>query len=199
MAEQPSFSDPFPEDPPAVQPNSWLRGFLVESLQTILLALALFAAINFFTARIRVEGHSMEPNYHHNNYVIVARWAYWLGDIQRGDVVVFPYPNNPEEDYIKRVIGLPGDRVAVRGGLLLVNDQIAVEDYLAEPMAREFPEVTVPEGHIFVMGDNRNDSSDSRRWGALSMEAILGKAVLVYWPFADFHFIQSQPPLLITP
>lgn len=199
MAEQSPLSDPLPEELPVSPTNSWLRGFLVETLQTILLALALFAAINFFTARIRVDGHSMEPNYHHNNYVIVARWAYWQGGIQRGDVVVFPYPNNPEEDYIKRVIGLPGDRVAVQGGQLWVNGQLAAETYIAEPMLRDYPEIVVPDGHVFVMGDNRNDSSDSRRWGALSMEAILGKAVLVYWPFADFHFIQRNPPLLVSP
>src|SRR5690606_1767477 len=91
--------------------RSGLRRFLMELVQTLAMALVLFAVINLVTARIRVDGHSMEPNFHHNDYVIVSRLSYLGGDIQRGDVVVFPYPNNPEEDYIKRVIGLPGDRI----------------------------------------------------------------------------------------
>jgi signal peptidase I len=165
----------------ASQRSSW-RTFLIETLETLVLAVVLFVGINVLTARIRVDGHSMEPSFRHNDYVIVWRLAYRLGEIERGDVVVFPYPNNPSEDYIKRVVGLPGDRVAIQEGRLYVNGVAIDEPYLAEPMWRNFPEVIVPEGSVFVMGDNRNDSSDSRRWGALAIEDILGKAVFVYWP-----------------
>lgn len=191
-------SDGFPEAAPESQ-GGGLRGFLIETIQTLVLALVLFGAINFLTARIRVEGHSMEPNFHHNNYVIVFRLAYQFNEIERGDVIVFPYPNNPSEDYIKRVVGLPGDRVAVQNGVLLVNGQAAYENYVAEPMRRDYPEILVPEGTVFVMGDNRNDSSDSRRWGPLPVGAILGKAVFVYWPVVDWHIVQDIPPVLLAP
>lgn len=167
----------------------------MELVQTLAMALVLFAVINLVTARIRVDGHSMEPNFHHNDYVIVSRLSYLGGDIQRGDVVVFPYPNNPEEDYIKRVIGLPGDRIAIHDGALYVNDERVEEPYLAEQMRRGFPEVVIPEGEVFVMGDNRNDSSDSRRWGTLPISDILGKAIFVYWPLDDMHVVQSIPPV----
>ncbi|MBI3160056.1 MAG: signal peptidase I [Chloroflexi bacterium] len=181
---------PVQEEPvPEVARGASWKAFFVETLQTIVLALVLFVGINAFTARIRVDGHSMEPSFHHNDYVIVWRLAYRVGEIERGDVVVFPYPNNPEEDYIKRVVGLPGDVVAIQEGQLLVNGVAVDEPYLAEPMWRNFPEVVVPDGSVFVMGDNRNDSSDSRRWGPLSIEDILGKAVFVYWPPGDIKLV----------
>lgn len=179
--------------------NSGIRRALVELAQTLVMALVLFGLINLLTARIRVDGHSMEPNFQHNDYVIVSRLSYLTGEIQRGDVVVFPYPNNPDEDYIKRVIGLPGDVIAIHDGALYVNGERVEESYLAEPMRRSYPETVVPEGEVFVMGDNRNDSSDSRRWGGLPIEDILGKAVFVYWPLIDMHVIQSIPPVAYQP
>src|SRR3989304_5913846 len=104
-------------------PPSRGRNVLIETLETLALALLLFLAINFISARIRVDGSSMVPSFHDGDYVIVNRLAYQWGEIQRGDVVVFPYPLNPEEDYIKRVIGVPGDRVAIYAGEVYVNGQ----------------------------------------------------------------------------
>lgn len=170
-------------------PASPARRILIEVLETIILALVLFFAINFITARIRVDGSSMEPNFHNGDYVIVNRLAYQMGDIQRGDVVVFPYPRNPEEDYIKRVIGLPGDRVAVYGGLVYVNGTPIEEPYIASPAIEDLSERVVPDGFVYVLGDNRNASSDSRSWGPLSIEEIIGKAIFRYYPFNNIGII----------
>jgi signal peptidase I len=178
-------------------PPSGARRILLEIIETIVLALVLFMAINFLTARIRVDGSSMEPNFHDGDYVIVNRMAYRLGDIQRGDVIVFPYPLHEEDDYIKRVIGLPGDHVAVYGGVVYVNAEALSEPYIMEKPDTDLAEVIVPDGYVYVMGDNRNASSDSRSWGPLKIEKIIGKAVFRYWPFSTIGFI-AHPDLAVA-
>jgi signal peptidase I len=183
-------------DLPAPSPA---RRFLIETLQTIGLALILFLAINFVSARIRVDGQSMEPSFHDGDYVIVNRLAYRNGEYKRGDVVVFPYPLDREDDFIKRVIGLPGDRIAIQGGDVYVNGEVIQEDYLAEPTFGNEPEFVVPEGHVYVMGDNRNDSSDSRVWGALSEDEIIGKAIFRYWPIFDMGTVQHAEIVVAAP
>jgi signal peptidase I len=168
----------------------WLRAFLRETLETLLLAAVLFLIINTLTARIRVDGSSMVPSLVHNNYVLVNRLAYRFGDIERGDVVVFKFPRNQEEDYIKRVIGLPGETIEIANGRVYIDGQPLEEPYIQAPMLQDYPPVTVPQGMVYVMGDNRNDSSDSRRWGALAEDEIIGKAIFVYWPFSDFGVVK---------
>jgi signal peptidase I len=169
---------------------SRLRAFLLETLETLILAAVLFLIINTLTARIRVDGSSMIPSLVHNNYVIVNRLAYKFGEIERGDVVVFKFPHNKEEDYIKRVIALPGEKIEISNGSVQINGQALEEPYLRAPILADYSAVTVPQEMVYVMGDNRNDSSDSRRWGSLSIEDIIGKAVFVYWPFSDFGVIE---------
>ncbi len=164
-------------------PASPARQILTEVIQTIVLALLLFVAINFITARIRVDGQSMEPTFHNGDYVVVNRLAYKIGDIERGDVVVFPYPLDPQRDLIKRVIGLPGDRVSVISGIVYVNDAALMEEYISEPPVDAMSQVTVPDGYVFLMGDNRNDSQDSRSWGPVAINNLIGKAVFRYYPF----------------
>lgn len=173
------------------------RGILIEIIETIVLALVLFFAINFVTARIRVEGSSMEPNFHDGDYVVVNRLTYSIGEIQRGDVIVFPYPLNPEEDYIKRVIGLPGDRVAVYSGVVYVNGEAIDEVYLSAPTSQDLAEQLVPEGSVYVLGDNRDASSDSRSWGPLAIDQILGKAVFRYFPFNTIGII-DHPQITVS-
>lgn len=179
------------------QPRPAARRILVEIIQTVVLALVLFFAINFISARIRVDGSSMEPTFHNGDYVIVNRLAYQWGEMQRGDVVVFPYPLSPEEDYIKRVIGLPGDRVAIYGGDVYVNGQHIEEPYISSAPANDVAETVVPEGYVYVLGDNRNASSDSRSWGPLEIEDILGKAVFRYYPFDSIGII-DHPVLVVN-
>ena len=180
-------------------PPSPARRILLEIIETIILALVLFMAINFLTARIRVAGSSMEPNFHDGDYVIVNRMAYRLGDIQRGDVIVFPSPLEPEDDYIKRVIGLPGDRVAIYGGAVYVNGQPLIEPYIAEQPRSDLAEFIVPESYVYVMGDNRNESSDSRSWGPLKIDEIIGRAIFRYWPFTNMGVVEHPDLALASP
>jgi len=163
---------------------------LREILETIILAGVLFLVINGLTARVRVDGPSMEPSYFDHDRIVVSKVSYVFGEVQRGDVIVFPAPISPDEDYIKRVIGLPGDRIRVTGGYVYVNDIPIDEPYIKSPPLTPMSEVTVPEGSVFVMGDNRNVSSDSRSWGPLASDDILGKAVFVYWPFESMRLIE---------
>ncbi|OGO11614.1 MAG: signal peptidase I [Chloroflexi bacterium RBG_16_47_49] len=155
--------------------------FLVDILETLILSVVLFVSINMISARIRVDGDSMEPTLVSGEYVIVNRLSYRLGHPQRGDIIVFHFPRDPKEEYIKRVIGLPGDEVNVMNGLVYVNGQSLDENYLDVKM-NYTGSWTVPTGQLFVLGDNRNNSSDSHDWGTVPMDYVVGKAVLVYWP-----------------
>jgi signal peptidase I len=163
--------------------------FLLDLLETLVLSVLLFVGINAISARIRVDGYSMEPTLHSGEFVIVNKLAYKLGEPQHGDVIVFRYPRDPEQEYIKRVIGLPGDVVQVRNGQLYVNDQLVDEPYIAAA-----PNYTmtwdVPEDSLFVLGDNRNRSSDSHSWGPVPLDYVIGRAFLVYWPPEEWGLIQ---------
>ena len=171
------------------------RTLLYELIETLVIALVMVLAINTLSARIRVDGYSMEPSLHNNNYVIVSKVSYApFGEIERGDVIVFRFPRDPDQDYIKRVIGLPGDQVEILSGKVYVNDVLLDEPYIMETTRREDSTV-VPAGHVYVMGDNRNDSSDSRIWGGVEIENIVGKAVFTYWPFSDFGLVEHYEHL----
>ena len=166
------------------QPSMW-RQLFYELLETVFIALVMVLVINFVSARIRVDGNSMQPSFEHNDYVIVSKLSYTFGEILRGDVVVFPFPHNPDEDYIKRVIGLPGEEVEIRVNMVYINGQPLDEDYVylngGTPRQANFGPVTVPEGHLFLLGDNRNQSSDSRYWGCLDENLLRGKAEFIHW------------------
>jgi signal peptidase I len=159
-----------------------------ELFQTVLVAGLLFLAVNLLTARIRVEGISMEPSLHEGQFVVVNRLAYRWSQPERGDIIVFHFPLNPERRFIKRVIGLPGEEVTVRAGQVYIDGELIDEPYLtATP--RYSGDWTLGPDEIFVLGDNRNNSSDSQNWGALPMGEIIGKAILVYWPPSDAGLI----------
>jgi signal peptidase I len=164
-----------------------LRSFFKEVWQTVLLSALIFAVINIATVRIRVQSISMQPTLYERDFVLVNRLAYKLGDLGRRDVVVFQPPIEAEkEPYIKRVIGLPGDTVRVAGGIVYINDLPLQEAYEAAPPNYQGT-WTVPEGMVFVLGDNRNNSSDSHIWGMVPVENIIGKAMVVYWPYAHWR------------
>jgi signal peptidase I len=160
--------------------SGFLR-FLLDVIETLVLSVLLFTIINAVSARIRVDGFSMEPTLHSGEFVIVNKLAYKLGQPRLGDVIVFHYPRDPEQEYIKRVIGLPGDTVRIFDGKVFVNDRPLEEPYIASPPVYT-SELTVPEDSLFVLGDNRNNSSDSHSWGPVPMEYVIGKAVFIYWP-----------------
>lgn len=167
---------------------SWVR-VVMDLLETILLAAALFLAINALSARVRVDGFSMNPTLKDGEFVLVNRLAYRLGEPERGDIVVFHYPPDPSQDLIKRVIGLPGDEIQIEDGQVWVNGTPVAEPYIAaSPLYRG--SWRIPAGNLFVLGDNRNDSSDSHSWGMLPQENVIGKAVLVYWPLYEWNVIE---------
>jgi signal peptidase I len=173
--------DIVPEQSEPKESRSGFLTFIVDILETLVLSVLLFVSINAISARIRVDGDSMEPTLISGEYVIVSKLSYRLGSPQRGDIIVFHPPPNPKEEYIKRVIGLPGDQVTIENGFVSVNGQRLNETYLrAKP--NYTGAWTVPEGQLFVLGDNRNNSSDSSKWGTVPMDYVVGKAVLVYWP-----------------
>lgn len=147
------------------------------------LILALFI-MTFVGRAFTVEGPSMLPTLHSGERVVVERVTYLFREPHRGEVIVFRYPLNPREYFVKRVVGLPGDRVAIKDGYLWVNGRRVEEDYVNARALRNFPEVEVPEGHYFVMGDNRNNSEDSRdpRVGFIPRELVVGRAIWRYWP-----------------
>jgi signal peptidase I len=167
------------EQKPAGRPR-WLS-IVYEVIQTLLMAAVLYFLINSVIARVRVQNISMEPTLLPNELLMVNKLAYKLGDMHTGDVIIFHYPLNPQEDYIKRLIGLPGDTVTVRGGVVSVNGYELEEPYISATPNYE-GEWQVPEGHVFVLGDNRNSSNDSHHWGFVPVENILGKALAIYWP-----------------
>ena len=123
----------------------------------------------------------MEPNLHEGQFVIVSRLAYRWELPERGDIVVFRFPLNPDRRFIKRVIGLPGDSISIQAGTVVVNGEQLNEPYLAVT-PRYSGEWTLSNDDVFVLGDNRNNSSDSQNWGPLPLENIIGKAFLIYWP-----------------
>lgn len=178
ITEQPIQEQVLPTNP---EKKSGLRVALVEILQTLLLAVLLYFAIDAVFARVRVVNISMQPTFVEGDVLLVNKLAYKLGKLHTGDVVIFHNPNDLEEDYIKRLIGKPGDVVRVEGGVVYVNDIPLTEDYIADPPYYT-GEWTVPDGFIFVLGDNRNQSSDSHSWGYVPLEDLVGKALVVYWP-----------------
>lgn len=176
-----------------------LRRFLLDIIETLLLALVLFLGINAVSARIRVESISMQPTLYAGDFVIVNKVAYKVGEPKRGDVIVFHFPPDPaREPYIKRVIGLPGDEVAVRRGKVLINGVPLREPYIkAEPNYEGT--WNVPEGFLFVLGDNRNNSSDSHTWGMVPIENVIGKAEVVYWPPSEWQILNQQTAAAAEP
>jgi len=192
----PAATDEIIEEP-AEQTGSKIGPILYEIVETLLLAVVIWLAVNFTTARYVVEGQSMEPNLHTGQFLIVSRLAYMniagvsLGEPLRGDIIVFDFPNNPSDDYVKRIIGLPGETVMIdQDGNIFVDGQLLVEPYLSsEPYGNRIGTWEVPEGSYFVVGDNRNHSSDSRSWGMLAAKYIVGKAWISYWPPQNWGII----------
>lgn len=170
------------------------QSFWRDMLETVLLAVALFLVLNTITSRVRVYNISMEPTLNQGYLLVVNKLAYKIGEPKHGDIIVFHYEGNKDQDYIKRVIGLPGDTVKVSNGTVEVNGTQLLEPYLSAPPAYEGM-WTVPEGSLFVLGDNRNSSSDSHDWGFVNQDWVVGKAILVYWPLDQIRLL-SGPDLV---
>lgn len=152
-------------------------------LETVLIALLVAIVVRAFVVeRFLVDGPSMEPTLWDGESLIVYKLAYRFGAPKRGDVVVFRYPLNPEKDYVKRCVAVGGDTVEMRVGRLYVNGQLIPEPYVNYPGLTEMKSITVPEDSIFVLGDHRTNSEDSRVFGPVNLSLLKGKAVFVIWP-----------------
>jgi signal peptidase I len=130
----------------------------------------------------------MNPTLQNGEYILVNRLAYKTGQPERGDIIVFSFPADEGQDLIKRVIGLPGETVKIGDGIVTINGQKLREPYIAQDPLY-YGEWTVPEGYLFVLGDNRNDSRDSHQWGLLPLENVIGKSVVIYWPPSEWKII----------
>lgn len=171
--------------------TSFWRGPWGEILQTLIMAVILYFAIDAVFERVMVLNISMQPTLYEGNLLLVSKVAYKLDDVETGDVVIFHNPNFLEEDFIKRLIGKPGDEVQVANGMVSVNGVLLEEPYIAAPPDYT-GQWTVPEDSVFVLGDNRNSSSDSHSWGFVPLDDLVGKALLVYWPLDQIKII-SHP------
>ncbi len=159
------------------------RHWLIDIFETILLSLVLFLIINLITARIEIESESMKNTLFPGDRVVVNKLSYWMDPPQRGDIVVFDPPFDSSAPYIKRVIGLPGDEVSISTDGVTVNGVPLIESYVQSDMFVYGSDTwIVTEDKFFMLGDNRDNSSDSRVWGLMPVENIIGKAVIVYWP-----------------
>ncbi len=203
------------EDRPQVR----VRSFVRELLETAIFILLIFFIVRGIVQNFKIEGTSMEPTMHTGEYILVNKLIYFHFDInaplrllpgqealpqkiiypfhqpRRGDIVVFEYPRDVSKDYIKRVIGLPGDTLEIREGKVFLNGIELIEPYLDSSTACMGGRLcgngpfVVPEGTIFVMGDNRNNSSDSREWDSLPLNRVLGQAWLIYYPINQWGLV----------
>ncbi|MDD4578927.1 MAG: signal peptidase I, partial [Anaerolineaceae bacterium] len=172
-----------PQDPATpAEEKPKTKGFWRDLFETILMALVLFVILNAVTSRVKVFNVSMQPTLKQGYLLLVNKMAYKLGEPKYGDIIVFHYNGDKQEDYIKRVIGLPGDKVDISGGVVRVNGNALTEPYIME-VPNYSGSWTVPAGKLFVLGDNRNHSSDSHQWGFVDNSWVVGKALLIYYPF----------------
>jgi signal peptidase I len=172
-------------------PMAWM--LLRELVETVVLSLVIFLLIRMVVQNYRIESHSMMPNFQEGQFILVNKLAFKFSQPQRGEVIVFHNPGNTDEDYIKRVIGLPGDTVELREQTVYINGQPLPQPYTTNPLppGYAFGPQTVPPDHLFVMGDNRPNSRDSRypEVGPIPEELIVGKAWLRVWPFSAFGLV----------
>jgi len=176
---------PLGAEPDLSESEPRLRGGFGVWVRDLLISLAISAFIIIFIYQpVKVEGTSMMPSLDDQERIFVNKFVYRLEPIERGDIVVFRYPRDPSKSYIKRVIGIAGDRIRIDGGQVYVNDQALDEDYVppAYSDARSYPETMVPPHSFFLLGDHRSMSNDSRDFGAVDQGYIYGKAVFGYWP-----------------
>lgn len=211
---------PPPDDDAAVAPRP-RRGQRVtrwgrELAETLILAFLIFLAVRSVVQNFRVEGASMEPTLQNGQYLLVNKAIYFRINLKtvhkflpfihpgdnperylfraprRGDIIVFRAPESPGRDFIKRIIGVPGDVVEVRGGVVYVNGEPLKENYIADPPTYQYPPTEVPPRTYWVLGDNRNNSDDSHHWGPVPEGNIIGQAWFGYWPRSDIGFVDNR-------
>lgn len=176
--------------------------FIMDILETVVFVGSLFIVVYLFVMQPnQVKGASMDPTFNSGDYIFTSKVTYKMREYERGDVVVFRSPHNPDIEYIKRIIGVPGDQVMVKDSEVYVNGQLLKEDYIAAKtnlweggFSKDGEAVTVPDGMLFVMGDNRPRSSDSREFGPIPMESVIGQVFYRYFPPSKMGTIQNPFP-----
>lgn len=156
----------------------------------IALILALFIR-TFIVQAFKIPSESMLQTLQVGDHLLVNKMVYLFGEPERGDIIVFRYPRDPKRDFVKRIIGLPGETIEMTGNIVYINGKPLAEPYaiyLDRFMGGGFSPVTVPPGHLFMMGDNRDNSQDSRVWGALDINSVRGKAFIVHWSWKGSSF-----------
>ncbi len=157
-----------------------------ELFESIIPAVIIALLLNMFVVQpTKVRGESMEPTLHTNEYLLVEKISYRVHPPRRGDVVVFKYPRDEQENFIKRVIAVPGETVEIVSGRVYIDGQPIAEPYLLQIPRESMPPTVIPEGKLFVLGDNRLNSNDSRFFGMVTLEEVLGRAWLRYWPLDE--------------
>ena len=189
----------------------WGLSQLSETLEVVALAILMFLAVRAVGQNFIVDGDSMFPTFENNQLLIVNRLAYtsfdlsWVpgvdnddwrpfGEPETGDVVVFAFPGDLNRDFIKRIIAREGQAVSIQDGVVIVDGVSLSEPYLAPGRSGDLPEQTVPEGMLFVLGDNRANSFDSRSWGMLPESLVIGRADVRYWPFDSIGLVEHHHP-----
>ena len=156
---------------------------------SIVVAVVMALLIRYFVVEpYLVDGPSMRPTLDHGQRLLVNKFIYRFRAPEKGEILIFKYPKDQSRDFIKRVIAVPGDTIEIRDGNVFVNEKLLTENYILSKTRGNYPKSVVPEGHIFVMGDNRNNSEDSRfkDVGFVPYDLIKGKAMMVFWPFNAF-------------
>lgn len=201
-----------------------MRPIVREFVETLVLTALIFLLVRAVVQNFKVDGQSMEPTLSSGQYLLINKAAYWRVDIDlvarlfpdrqrsadgsvylfqqpvRGEVIVFRFPRDTSRDFIKRVIGLPGETVETREGQVYVNGLPLREPYIKERVAYPLPPTQVPPAHYFVLGDNRNNSSDSHSWGVVPEENVIGRAWFRYWPLPEWGLLSGAPdPILSRP
>jgi signal peptidase I len=201
-----------------------LKSTLRDVVETLVLTAVIFLLVRAVVQNFKVEGKSMEPTLHNGQYLVISKASYWhldrdllsyivpgaqaasdssrgsggaawlFGEPQRGDIVVFRFPRDPSRDFIKRVIAVPGDTVEIRQGRVFVNGQFIDEAYINEAGNYTSATQKIQPGEYFVLGDNRNNSSDSHVWGTVPRDNIIGKAWLSYWPLDELGLVSKAEP-----
>ena len=181
--------------------------FISEILKTVIIALLIVLPIRYFLFQpFIVQGHSMEPNFFPKDYLIVDEISYRFREPKRGEVIVFSFPQNPSQKHVKRIIGLPGETIKIGNGKVIISKDsktfvLDETEYLSQTLttrARGFETITLKEDEYFVLGDNRENSYDSRYWGPLPRKYIIGRVIFRAWPLTSFGIIESPQYLYLN-
>ncbi len=189
---------------PTEQTSWWdkTKGGLAELIEFVAIVGVIVLVIHYLIAEPHlVSGNSMVPNFIDGDYIITNKLATRFSTPKRGEVIILKYPRDFNKVFIKRIVGMPGERIKITDGIVSINGQILQEPYLPKDTVTQVrgfisdgEELTIPDGQYFVMGDNREGSSDSREWGPLKRELIIGQAIFRYWPLPKVGIIHVDQP-----